>query len=751
MPLPEPVFDSRKYRDILEEVVRRIPIHNPEWNNYSDSDPGITLLQLFAFMSESLLYRANRIPERNREKFLRLLRIGIRSPQPARGMITILNPKGRLAVATLGPEQEVRAGKVPFRTLNGLDVLPVESALFYKSRLPADRRTSVDALYRQLYASYGTPGGALDYYQTQTFEPPAAGAILESLDVGTEAVDGLWLALFARKGDDVTAARRAIGGATLTLGFLPALDEAGVTLPPEGTRRLETQPALVFELPNVTPSGEAAYRRLTPRTKGNPLLEPALVELSLPDADALATWTNLDPLEAGVGDYPPDLADDARLAQLVTWIRIRLPRETLAGGQVSFRVSWLGINAAEVVQMARTPAELLPAGTGEPDQSAVLANTPVLVDTVRLTVNGSVWTRIDDLYSAGPEVPTRAPRLATARTQPAGSCGASPTTTAAPEQASAAVPPTRVYVVDRESGEVRFGDGAHGTRPPQSAVIQASYSWGGGREGTVGIGVIKGSLPPDLKYFNPIPTWGGDPGETVADAERRIPQHLHHRDRLVAPKDFIDLTWSTPGVALGRVEALPLFHPEQPGQSSAGVVTVLVVPATDPRNPRAPQPDRLFLQTICEYLAPRRLVTTELHVNGPEYVDVWVSIGIDVVAGRDQGPVRDAVRSQTERFLSPLTGGFDGAGWPLDRAVDAGEIAAAAARVTGVAKVTGVLLGDSAGSRPTPIAISGLQLPRLVALSVVSAEPTPIAELQGQAPPATTPTMTPVPVVPETC
>ena len=64
MPLPDPVFDPRKYRDILAEAMRRIPVHNPEWTNHSDSDPGVTLLQLFAFMTESVIYRANRIPLR---------------------------------------------------------------------------------------------------------------------------------------------------------------------------------------------------------------------------------------------------------------------------------------------------------------------------------------------------------------------------------------------------------------------------------------------------------------------------------------------------------------------------------------------------------------------------------------------------------------------------------------------------------------------------------------------------------------
>ncbi|MEA2080027.1 MAG: hypothetical protein U9P00_09260, partial [Pseudomonadota bacterium] len=73
MPLPEPITQPLRYQEILSEAVRRVPVHNPEWTNLSDSDPGMTLLQLFAFMTENLAYRADRIPERNRQKFLRLL------------------------------------------------------------------------------------------------------------------------------------------------------------------------------------------------------------------------------------------------------------------------------------------------------------------------------------------------------------------------------------------------------------------------------------------------------------------------------------------------------------------------------------------------------------------------------------------------------------------------------------------------------------------------------------------------------
>ena len=48
------------------------------------------------------------------------------------------------------------------------------------------------------------------------------------------------------------------------------------------------------------------------------------------------------------------------------------------------------------------------------------------------------------------------------------------------------------------------------------------------------------------------------------------------------------------------------------------MVTVMVVPRSDPVHPAAPRPDRQFLGAVCDWLSPRRLVTTELHVRGPE-------------------------------------------------------------------------------------------------------------------------------------
>src|ERR1700742_3905299 len=109
MPLELPPIDDRSYAQILDEAVARIPVHNPEWTNFHDADPGITLLQLFSFMTESLLYRSRQIPDRNRIKFLTLLGVKLQPPSPAEGIATFDSTRGPLQATVLLEDLEVLA------------------------------------------------------------------------------------------------------------------------------------------------------------------------------------------------------------------------------------------------------------------------------------------------------------------------------------------------------------------------------------------------------------------------------------------------------------------------------------------------------------------------------------------------------------------------------------------------------------------------------------------------------------------
>ncbi len=745
MPLVEPKFDSRTYREILNEVLARIPAHNPEWTNRSDADPGVTILQLFSFLTESAIFRANLIPDRNRKKFLRLLGQGMRAAAAAKGIVTFRNPKGAFEVFTRDAGDQVNSGNVPFRTENGLEILPIEARLYYKRPLTENRRAEIEDTYRKLYASFDLPETDIDFYETAVFEPATNGVTLTSLDISRETKDGaLWVALLSRPDETPVQARSRIANRILSLGILPALDEEGCALYPLGPTASGERPELIFELPN-TSDERIRYETADVTIDQDPLSGPGIAKISLPGASKLGVWRD-GPLTAGVGGRPPSLEETADLDRLITWIRIRSPQidtETEASTrQLSIPLSWVGINAARVIQRTEVPAEQLPNGDGEPDQTAVLTNKPVIGgETFRLTVNGEEWQEIDDLMAAPPEVPKRMPRLASES-----------------REETQIVDSSKVFSLDVEAGLIRFGDGAHGMRPPNGASIQVAYSHGGGAQGMVGIDSINraSNLPPGIKVSNPVPTWGGSEAETVEDAEKNIPALIRHRDRMVSEIDCLDIVKRTPGIDLGRAEILPLFHPKLPRQTSDGVVTVMVIPKNDPEQPRAPRPDQIFLEAVCSYLSPRRILTTEVHVRGPEYIPIWIAVGIDVVPGFDPGPVRRDVAEEVHRFLSPLEGGFEGKAWPLQKVVDILEVAAAVTRVRGVAKVTGARLATATGGELSEVPIEGLELPYLKKILVVEGEPPPIDEVRdGEEVPVDetgeAPQIVPVPVIPEEC
>jgi hypothetical protein len=86
--LPSPNLDDRTFEQIRDEAVRLIPQYCPEWTNFNPSDPGVTLIELFSWMTEMVLYRLNRVPDKVYLTLLDLIGVRLRPPQPARTMLT---------------------------------------------------------------------------------------------------------------------------------------------------------------------------------------------------------------------------------------------------------------------------------------------------------------------------------------------------------------------------------------------------------------------------------------------------------------------------------------------------------------------------------------------------------------------------------------------------------------------------------------------------------------------------------------
>jgi hypothetical protein len=81
-------LDDLHFQQLVDEARRRIPLYCSDWTDFNLSDPGITLVELFAWMTELLAYRINQVPEKNYVKFLEMLGIQLQPARPARADLT---------------------------------------------------------------------------------------------------------------------------------------------------------------------------------------------------------------------------------------------------------------------------------------------------------------------------------------------------------------------------------------------------------------------------------------------------------------------------------------------------------------------------------------------------------------------------------------------------------------------------------------------------------------------------------------
>lgn len=741
MPFRPPALDDRNFDDLVNELLARIPAHTPEWTNPRLGDPGRTLIELFAWLGDSLLYRANLIPERQRLAFLRLLGVPMRAAVPARTVVTVrIDDENQTKAVTL-PARGLVKGPVNFETRDEVTVLPISAEGYYKRRLSEEEDWAFTPLKVGLQSVYQLGDDRPELYVTT---PVFTGGALaaEGFDLVKQTVDRcLWLALLAPQPELVAAVRETLGkNATggrqwLNVGVVPLI----ATPPLFAEIGARAHIPHLWEISAFNSNRQRteyhALDLIADTTAG--LTQQGVQRLALPAAKFMSAASNdvRTMRRAGVGDEPPRLDDPEKAARLVAWLRLR-PAAPLA----SLALSWIGINAVEIDQRQTLTGRIVGQSDGGADQSFQLPAQSVESETLQLQVEESgrgfvLWTRIDDLALAGRD--------------------------------------DAVYTLDSEAGLVRFGDGLRGRVPEVGARIRvALMRAGGGSAGNLPPGVLSeisardlsGAFVTNLKVTQPLPTEGGEDPESLAAAEQRVPALFRHRDRAVTVEDYKRLAADTPGVRLGRIEVMPRFRPQQRQENATGVVAVMVLPVQPTVAPPNPRPDRPLLESVHGWLDARRPLATELYVIGCEYVPLGVSVGITINEGFGYESVLNEVREALRHLLWPLVGsGPAGAGWPLGSAVRDRELEVSIARVAGVRAVRGVNLfvqGEAdwqmiprlAGNpfAPQELHLERWQLPELLSVVVV-ADADPPSDLSGVPNPFASERTVAVPVVPEVC
>ena len=750
MPIQPPSLDDRRFDDLVDDLIARIPAHTPEWTNPRLGDPGRTLIELFAWLGDALLYRANLVPERQRLVFLKLLGMGLQPAQPASGIVSLAFAQPTVLDAhTLSPQATIK-GTPAFESLAETTVLPITGEAYIKRALASDEQARRSDLLQGLAKIHHISGSVKAYETTPVF---AGGvAVPAGIDVFSTSADrALWIALLApraAKPVDQPATNAAVAAALG--GAIPALLSIGVVpaITPPALFEQVSAPSAVPVQWETTRRGASALDTdyldldVASDTSGG-LGQAGVLRLRLPARDLIWAPSNdvgVNP-RAGVGDTPPRLDDADRAARLVTWIRLRPKNGALVQ---HLPLAWLGVNAVQVDQRNTLSGRVLGTSNGLADQSFTLPLGSVDPATLQIQVEETgrgyqPWIHVDDLAAISADA---------AIAREAG-----------------------VYELDPEAGTLRFGDGMRGRIPDTGNRIRLGFGrFGGGSAGNVPAGTLAelqgrevgGQVAPPIKVQQPLALAGGADAETLAVAEQRIPSRLRHRDRAVTADDYRALATQAPAVEVGRVEVLPRFRPSDRRFDVPGVVSVLALPVAALAPAPNPRPDRPFIERLHNYLSARTPLATELYVIGCEYVALGVSVAVTLRDGYAPDQVLQDVRDALRRLLWPLPpGGIGATGWPLGRAVRSRELEVEVARVAGVDELNGIHLfrrNASDWQKLPSIASDGAQiltlqpwqLPELLAVIAVEGQDVP-NDLRALPNPFANENAVAVPVVPELC
>ncbi|HBE16250.1 MAG TPA: putative baseplate assembly protein, partial [Cyanobacteria bacterium UBA11367] len=245
----------------------------------------------------------------------------------------------------------------------------------------------------------------------------------------------------------------------------------------------------------------------------------------------------------------------------------------------------------------------------------------------------------------------------------------------------------RHYIVDRLTGEIKFGDGQHGMIPPQNRnnIRLSSYRTGGGALGNKlvrNVTQLKTTIPYIDSVTNLENASGGADRESIERVKERGQKVIRHGNRAVTIQDIEDLGYeASPDIA--RIKAIPpicdplaeelWLEPKNPNLNlekhqqliqNPGLVKLFIVP----RNPSPqPIPSLALIDRVENYIRDRASPTLNLWVGTPPWLEVSVTAEVVPTSLKVADAVRIAVIQRLETFLHPLTGGIKGTGWEFGR------------------------------------------------------------------------------------
>jgi predicted phage baseplate assembly protein len=613
MPLTVPKLDDRTFQDIVDEAKKLIPHYCKEWTDHNLSDPGITLIELFAWMTDIILYRLNQVPDLHYIKMMELLGITLQAPEPAKVPITfwLAEPQPTPMVIPAGTE------------VSSTQTETEQPVIFTTD---ADFRICPPVL--KTISTRTTNKEGVKTFKEQNLQRLAAG--FEGFEVFTETPqvdDALYFGLENDLSHHILACN---------FDFDPA---GGAGIDP-------TQPPYLWEA-----------------STGDPAAPWQVCEVEKDDTRGMNS--------AGVIQiFLPKMGRYKSARQDLFWIRARVKeissQENKQGMQPYKKTPWLRKvslsswgGTIPSTHAQKVSWELIGQSDGSPGQRFKLKNFPILnrQPGEQLSVQNEgeapkIWTEVSDFASSSGgdlnyslESVTGELRFGPAIRQPDGTV-----------KLYGSVPPRGANLIFQG---YRIGGGQEGN-------VQAYI-----------LNVLKTSIPYVSRVTNRESAWGGLDAEDIQAAKIRTPALLRSRGRAVTESDFEFLARQALPATIGRVKCLQPRPSDAGRVVPGQVYVLVIPRASHPEGFLSPEQlvlDEEDCKLLSEYLDERRLLTTRVDIRPPAYHWVAVKVKLRVAPGVSRNEAEKEVKARLFRFLNPLVGGPDGKGWPFGRELFVSDI-----------------------------------------------------------------------------
>jgi predicted phage baseplate assembly protein len=705
--LPKSNLDDRDYKDLVDECLLRIPRYCPEWTNFNPSDPGVTMVELFAWLTDQMLFRFNQVPRRNYITFLEMLGIRLKAPEPSHTEVTFYLTRPQAADDRFDP---IKAGtEIATESIDG------EEAVVFST----DRDLEI-----------GIPKIAYLLTSETAHRSLMPANVIQSSNVSDPN---------ARQAEAQQEQARQQREQLRRQGQIENNQWVGRDQP---VFRLQPQAGNCFYL--VFEPGEALDGNVLVLTISGEPAGPTGIDPRRPprhwEAWDGSIWRPIlrHESEDGTLGFSFDEGEQAMLSGVKTAeVKLHMPIAWPVTSFEGYAGRWLRCvyRKTEDAQAGYRYSPLFNRVTARSIGGSITASQCTIVTDELLGESNGKSGQVFELQAQGilPRdveaeyvVLKPPPELQSLDIEDAEEVWCET------EDFADSRSIDRHYTLDSITGRIQFGpliqesghlreevqmrrrvqkggyepasaeldtldlqEKQYGVVPPKGWTVRMKqYRTGGGSQGNVPpetIRILKTALPYVEKVVNYKSAQGGTDAESLEEAIIRVPRLLRTANRAVTPEDFETLTLQSSS-EVGRAYCPRNYAVSD--RPAPGVVQVFVVPRVrEEMGQPGLSPDRLQLsqglQTeVMSFLDQRRLLGIEVQLKTPNYVGVSVqaelSLAPEYRSAQAEADIRRKILDRLYGFLNPLSGGRNSMGWRFGELLYRADVAALLQQMPGV-------------------------------------------------------------------